>query len=26
MRSSKFSRFQEVSVTADLNSSTIWLI
>lgn len=26
MRSSKFSRHQEVSVTADLNSNTIWII
>jgi hypothetical protein len=26
MRSSKFSRNQEVSVTADLNSNTIWAI
>lgn len=26
MRSSKFSRFQEVSVTADLSSNTLWTI
>ena len=26
MRSSKFSRFQEVTVTVDVNSNTLWTL